>query len=107
LIVENVQDYAIFTTDPDALVTSWNPGAQRIFRYEAAEIVGHDARVLFTPEDRAAGEHDKELETARREGRASDDRWQMRKGGERFWAAGVTTAMRDAEGELTGFIKIL
>jgi len=31
----------------------------------------------------------------------------MRKGGERFWAAGVTTAIRDAAGNVTGFIKIL
>ena len=107
LIVENVRDYAIFTTDPQGLVATWNPGAERIFGYAEGEIVGQNARVLFTPEDRAAGEHDKELATAAREGRASDDRWQMRKGGERFWAAGVTTAMRDAAGNLTGFTKIL
>ena len=107
LIVENVQDYAIFTSDALGNVTTWNAGAQRIFRYAADEIIGVNARVLFTPEDQALGEHEKELDTARREGRASDDRWQMRKGGERFFAGGVTTAVYDAAGNHTGFIKIL
>jgi PAS domain S-box-containing protein len=108
LIADNVRDYAIFTLDPAGKVTSWNPGAQRIFRYTAAEIIGQNARELFTPEDRAKGKHEKELRTAATEGRASDDRWQMRKGGEKFWASGVTTAMRDAAtgGRLLGFIKI-
>jgi PAS domain S-box-containing protein len=107
LIVDNVSDYAIITTDPRGVVTSWNPGAERIFGYAAGEIVGRNGRDLFTPEDRRTGEDERELETARRDGRASDDRWQMRKGGERFWASGVTTAVRDAAGNLSGFVKIL
>ena len=107
LIVENVLDYAIFTCDPAGNVTSWNPGAGRIFGYAVDEIMGRNAAALFTPEDRAAGEHEKELAIARRQGRASDDRWQMRKGGERFWASGVTTALYDDAGNLTGFTKIL
>ncbi len=107
LIVETVRDYAIFTTDPEANITSWNPGAERIFRYATDEIIGKNARMLFTPEDQANGEHAKELETAARDGRASDDRWQMRNGGERFWAGGVTSALRDAAGNLIGFTKIL
>jgi two-component system CheB/CheR fusion protein len=106
LIVENVREYAIFMIDPEGTITSWNPGATRVFGYEGPEILGHNARDLFTPEDRDAGEHEKELDTARREGRASDDRWQMRKGGERFWATGVTTSIHDAAGNVTGFIKI-
>jgi PAS domain S-box-containing protein len=106
MIVDNIKEYAIFMVDPDGIITSWNPGAQLVFGYTEEEILGHPAGDLFTPEDRAAGEDAKELETARRDGRASDDRWQMRKGGERFWATGVTTVMRDATGALTGFLKI-
>jgi PAS domain S-box-containing protein len=85
---------------------TWNTGAQRIFGYADGEIIGRDAAVLFTPEDRARGEHEKELATAVAEGKASDDRWQMRKGGERFFASGVTTPLRDAGGTLRGFVKI-
>jgi PAS domain S-box-containing protein len=107
LLIENVRGHAIFTLDPEGRITSWNPGAQRIFRYSAEEIVGQSGSILFTPEDRAQGEDRKELDTAAREGRASDDRWQMRKGGERFWANGITSAMRGADGRLRGFNKVL
>jgi PAS domain S-box-containing protein len=107
MIVENVRDYGIFTLDPHGTVTSWNPGAERIFKFTADEIVGQNGRIIFTPEDVATGQSEAELKTAAEQGRASDDRWQVRKGGERFWAAGVTTALRDAAGNLTGFTKIL
>ena len=105
LLVENVRDYAIFTTDAQGRVTTWNPGARNVFGYDAEEVVGRNAGVLFTPEDRAGGEHEKELATAAREGRASDDRWQVRKDGVRFWASGVTTPLH-ADGRLSGFTKI-
>jgi signal transduction histidine kinase len=56
---------------------------------------------LFTPEDRAAGEPEREAAAARRAGRAEDERWHVRKDGSRFWASGVLTAMDDG-----GFVKI-
>jgi PAS domain S-box-containing protein len=107
IVADDVKDYGIFMADVSGIITSWNPGAEHIFGYARDEIVGRDARILFTPEDQATRQHEQELELARQEGRASDDRWQMRKNGERFWAAGVTTAMRDAAGNVVGFIKIL
>jgi PAS domain S-box-containing protein len=106
LLIENARDYSIFMSDPDGRIVSWNTGAERIFGYSAAEVIGQDMAILFTPEDRATGEDRNELATAASEGRASDDRWQVRKGGERFWASGVTTPMRDASGTLRGFAKI-
>jgi PAS domain S-box-containing protein len=77
-----------------------------VFGYAAEEIIGRHGVVLFTPEDVATGEHAKELATALAEGRASDDRWQVRKDGSRFWASGVTSAMRDDAGALRGFAKV-
>jgi PAS domain S-box-containing protein len=106
LLVENVRDYAVFMVDPEGRVMTWNPGAQRVFGYVEEEIVGRSGSILFTAEDLAAGEHDRELATALSEGRASDDRWQVRKGGERFWASGVTMLMRDDAGGLRGFVKV-
>ena len=106
LLVENVRDYAIFMMDGAGRVVTWNPGARRIFGYEEAEIIGRDGSILFTPEDQATGEHEKELGTALAEGRAVDERWQMRKDGSRFWASGVSTAMRDASGGVRGFSKV-
>ena len=106
LLVDNARDYAIFMADADGRIASWNTGAERIFGYAADEVVGHDAAILFTPEDRAKGVHREEMATAVSEGRASDDRWQVRKGGEWFWASGVTTPLRDGAGTLRGFAKI-
>jgi len=107
LLVENVRDHGVFTLDPEANVTTWNTGAQRIFGYAPQEIIGHSGAILFTPEDRETGEHQKELATAARNGRASDDRWQMRKDGTHFWANGITYAMRNEDGSLRGFTKVL
>jgi PAS domain S-box-containing protein len=106
LIVGNVTEYAIFMTDPQGNILTWNPGAQRIFGYLDHEIVGRNGAELFVPEDQAAGAPAKELETALTRGQASDDRWQMRKGGERFFASGVTAPLRDGEGALRGFVKV-
>jgi PAS domain S-box-containing protein len=106
-IIEEVKDYAIFLAGPDGAVTTWNAGARRTFGYAEAEIVGRNARVLFTSEDQSAGVPEEELETARRDGRASDDRWMMRKDGSRFYAGGVTTALRDPDGNVRGFTKVL
>src|SRR6185503_17221095 len=105
--VEDIRDYAIFMTDPDGLVTNWNRGAQPILGYTEAEIVGKDASRFFTAEDRAKGVPQKELTTAASEGRAEDERWHVRRDGSRFWASGVVTAVRDDEGKLVGFSKVM
>src|SRR5690606_24384239 len=49
----------------------------------------------------------KELERAIETGRASDERWHIRKDGTYFWAHGATTALRDETGVLKGFAKVL
>ena len=107
LIVESARDFAIFMTDPEGRVTTWNPGAEHIFGYSALEIIGRPASVLFTPEAAALGAFERELGTAASEGRASDDGWQLRKDGTRFWASGVMASMRDEAGRLRGFVKVL
>ena len=70
LLVDRVQDYAIFALTPRGHVASWNIGAQRLKGYTADEIIGAGIDTLFTPEDRASGQHLKELAEARRSGRA-------------------------------------
>lgn len=106
-VVEQVRDYAIFTIDLDHRITSWNEGARTVLGYEESEFVGLPAAELFTPEDRAAGVPEDELHTAVATGRALDDRWMQRKGGERIFAMGSTTALRDEAGGLIGFCKIM
>src|ERR671913_393163 len=105
-LVEAAKDYAIFMTDSDGRVSTWNEGAQRLFGYEEGEIVGADASVLFTPEDREGGRPERELEKARTEGRAEDERWHMRKDGSRFWASGYVRPVWGEGGDLLGFSKV-
>jgi PAS domain-containing protein len=52
-IVETATDYAIFTIDPQGLITTWPRGAQEVFGWSADEAVGQPVDMTFTPEDRA------------------------------------------------------
>jgi PAS domain S-box-containing protein len=105
LIVQSATDYGIFTLDSHFRITGWSPGAEAIFGYTESEILGQTAEVFFTSEDRASGAPEQEARTARREGRAADERWQIRKDGSRFYASGVLTRLGD-EGT-RGFVKVL
>jgi PAS domain S-box-containing protein len=106
LLVQGVEDYAIFLLDADGRVASWNTGAQRIKGYAESEVIGRPYAVFFTEEDARAGRPDRLLETARREGHAEDQGWRRRKDGSRFWADAVITALRGPSGELRGYAKV-
>lgn len=105
-LVEEIKDFAIFLVDKQERVVSWNAGAQLVFGYSKTEIIGQSLAVLFTPEDRADGVPQRELNKAQSQGRAEDIRWHLRCDGTRFWANCVTTALRDAQGDLRGYVKL-
>ncbi len=107
LFVENVREYALVQTDVEGRITSWNPGAERLFGYLSAEMLGQPASRLLTPEDRSAGLFDKEFAQVSRGERSEDQRWMVRKDGTRFWVSWVTEAIRDGAGRLRGFSKVL
>jgi PAS domain S-box-containing protein len=106
LLVEQVQDYAIFLLDPEGNITTWNAGAQRFKGYTAAEIIGQHFSRFYSQDDIARRHPWNELEIARREGRYEEEGWRVRKDGSRFWASVVITALRDEEGKLRGFAKV-
>jgi PAS domain S-box-containing protein len=106
LLIEGVTDYAIYSLDPQGNITSWNSGAQRIKGYTLNEIIGKNFSLFYTPEDREMGMPQQVLETARELGHFAGEGWRMRKDGSRFWASVVVTAMRDEEGNVTGFSKV-
>jgi len=106
LLVESVQDYAIFALDVNGCILSWNPGAERVHGYSSDEIIGRYFSILFTPEDLASGKPEREMATALAAGRAEDQSWRLRKDGSRFWANVVITALRDHDGRLLGFAKV-
>jgi PAS domain S-box-containing protein len=107
LIVENIKDYAIFMTNVEGRVISWNPGVERLLGYKENEIIGQSVAVIFTPEDVQAGAHIKEMERAAEFGCAEDTRWHLRKDGSRFWANGMTMPLKNANGTLRGYAKVM
>jgi PAS domain S-box-containing protein len=107
-LVEQVEDYAIFSIDRGGRPTTWNEGVAHVLGFEEGDFLGHDiAPLIFTPEDYRAGVPQAEFDEAAAAGRASDDRWMRRRDGTRFFAAGATTALRDERGELVGFMKVM
>jgi len=106
VLLEGIEDYAIFMLDPEGRVTSWNTGAERITGYAASEIIGESFERFFTPEDLEAGKPGQELESARLNRRFHDQAWRVRKDGTRYWSDIVVTALHDDKGELRGFAKV-
>ncbi len=106
LLVQSVEDYAIFMLDPTGRVTTWNAGAERIHGYTAEEITGQHFSVFYTAEDLAAGKPAKELVTAVETGRYEEEGWRVRKDGTRFWANVVLTPIHRESGGIVGFAKV-
>jgi two-component system CheB/CheR fusion protein len=107
LFVESVRDYALFQTDLNGTILTWNTGAERLLGWEEKEIIGRNVALLFTPEDVAAGEPERELETTRTTGRAAHERWHVRRDGSRFFASGVLTQVCDERATLLGFARVM
>jgi PAS domain S-box-containing protein len=106
VLVEAVQDYAIFMLDVEGRIVTWNQGAERIKGYTPAEIIGKHFSCFYPEEDIRHGKPDWELRIAAQEGRFEDEGWRVRKDGSRFWANVIITAVRDSSANLTGFSKV-
>lgn len=108
LVLENAADFAIITIDLDGVIMSWNGPAEHIMGWSASEAIGRTACMIFTPEDEAAGACTREMTVARADGRATDERWHLRKDGTRFWGSGTMTRLQDEKtGEHLGYAKIV
>lgn len=107
LIVESARDYAIFTTDLEGRVTTWNRGAREVLGWDEADAIGRPNSILYTPEDHLAGIPEAEMAEALAKGRAEHDRWHLRADGQRIWGTEVVTPLQDSNGETRGFLKIL
>ena len=103
----NIVDFAIILMDSSAAIRSWNAGAEQIFQYTEAEVLGQTGDLIFTSEDRRNHQPQVEIGKARETGRAEDERWHVRKDGSRFMASGVMTALRNPQGDLRGYAKVL
>ncbi|MDB5650211.1 MAG: sensor hybrid histidine kinase [Hyphomicrobiales bacterium] len=106
-ILDSAIDYAIIALDFEGSVTLWNEGARCIFGWTEQEILGHSAEQIFTPEDRAIHRMESEMRAALGAGVGSDERWHIRKSGERFFAHGEMTPLFDDNSRPVGFVKVL
>jgi PAS domain S-box-containing protein len=106
LLVESVQDYAIFALDPTGHIMTWNTGARRIKGYTADEIIGKHFSIFYPAVDVAADKPGWELAEATRVGRFEDEGWRIKKDGRRFWASVIITALLDEDRRLVGFAKV-
>lgn len=107
LTLREVGTHALVLLDPNGVIVGWLAGAERLFGYKAEEIVGQNSSVLFTPEDLQKDLSSWEQKTASGSGESEDDRWQVRKDGGRIWVSGTLTALRDEQGQLLGFAKVM
>lgn len=106
LLVDSVEEYAIFLLDEEGFVRSWNEGASQIKGYEAEEIVGEHFSTFYTDDDQVAGVPEENLTEAAETGRVEDTGWRVRRDDSRFWADVSITAIRDEQDELRGFAKV-
>jgi PAS domain S-box-containing protein len=106
MLIEQVQDYAIFMLDPAGCVASWNAGAELIMGYRATEIIGEHFSLFYPAEDVANGTPEEVLRSAAATGRHEAEGWRIRKDGSRFRANVVLTALRDSAGGLYGFSEV-
>lgn len=106
LLVEAVNDYAIFMLDPTGHIVNWNRGARRIKGYADEEIIGRHFSQFYTEEDRRNGVPQQALATASQTGRFEAEGWRVRKDGTRFWASVVINAISNPDGQILGFAKV-
>jgi PAS domain S-box-containing protein len=107
LLISQLNEFVIVVASPEGNFISWHPGVELQFGYTADEFIGQSIELLFTPEDRMKGAAAEELKTAAKAGRSSDTRWLMKKNGLRILVEGVTIGLRDHNGRLAGFGKVL
>ena len=106
MLVEGLDDHALYMLDKNGRVTTWNSGAERTKGYRAEEIVGHHFSIFFTPEDRARNLPDLQLAEALEKGRYEGEGWRIRKDGTRYLARAIIQPIRDPEGRFIGFAKL-
>jgi len=106
ILVDSVEEYAIYLLDPNGDIITWNTGAEKIKGYSAKEIVGIHFTCFYTADDVAAGKPQRNLREAARRGYIRDQGLRVRKDGSTFEAEVVITALRDGTGKIRGFSKV-
>jgi PAS domain S-box-containing protein len=103
MLLDGIQDHAIFMMDPTGQILSWNSGAERINGYTAEEIIGQNFARFFPPHDVERGRPEEVLRMTAASGRHEEQGMRVRPDGSRFLASVTFTALHDNAGNLLGF----
>lgn len=106
LLIEGVQDYALFMLDSNGKVVSWNSGSQRLYGYQSEQIINQHFSSFYSPEDLEIKLHCRGIKKAKTTGRFEQEILQVRRDGTKFWANTIATALYDDTGELRGFSMV-
>jgi PAS domain S-box-containing protein len=106
IIVEGAADYSIYTLDAGGRIDSWSAGTRNVVGYTVEEALGRKYSMVFTPGEIEAGQPQREMEEAARNGHCATEGWRVCRDGSRNWASGVLSAIRDDTGKLTGYIRV-
>jgi PAS domain S-box-containing protein len=106
MLLDGIQDHAIFLLDPLGNIVSWNAGAERIKGYTADEIIGKNYACLFSAQDRMEDWPKEILELTTARGRYEEQGLLVRKDGSRYLANVTVTTLRDKDDAFQGFSVI-
>ena len=101
------KDYAFFSLDAEGRIATWYSGAERIYGYKSADIIGQHISCLHSEDDDAPVDPSKELKRIAIEGHLGNESWHKKQDGSRFWANTLTTALKDSDAELQGFARVV
>ena len=101
------RDLAQFLLDAEGHIVTWSPGAAHIYLFSEDQAVGKHVSALYFMDETNGSEPQRELSRAAAEGHFGNEGWHVRKDGTRFWANVITLALRDEQGELQGFARIV
>ncbi len=104
LMVDSIRDYAVFMTDTEGRIATWNSGSARIYGYAAKDVIGQSLAKLL-PEDEAV-DLAVRLRQVADTGESEVEGWRIRQDGSRFWSQAMVSAIRDDRGRHIGFAKI-
>ena len=102
-----VQDYALYLLDIEGQVVAWYGGAERIYGYKSDEVVGKHGSLLYGEDGGLRVKLDEKLQRAATEGHVGAEGWHVKKDGERFWANVITMALKNEDGALQGFARVV
>ena len=107
LVVEGARDFAMLLLDTAGRITAWNAGASACSALLRAEAVGQHIAIIFTPKTEPPARRNRNKRRRPPQVMPTTNAGTFAKDGGRFWGSGVMTALRNPDGSVRGFVKVL